>query len=53
LTKGIDLESSTLGDRVEKQSFHLEGLERENRMEEARERVPTEEECPRREPHSP
>jgi hypothetical protein len=54
LTKGIDLETSTLGDQIEKQKFHLEGLESENHTEEAREGVATEEEeDPREEPHLP
>jgi hypothetical protein len=37
MTKGINLQLSTLGDRVEKQNFHLEGLESDKRTEEARE----------------
>jgi hypothetical protein len=53
LTKGIDLEPSTFGDQVEKQNLHLESLESKNRVEEAREGVPMEEEDPRMEPHLP
>jgi hypothetical protein len=50
LTKGINLELSTLEDRVDKQNFHLEGWESVKRAE-AREEVPTEEEDPRMESH--
>jgi hypothetical protein len=42
-----------LRDRVEKQNFHLEGLELEEHMENMKERVPTEEENPREAPHEP
>jgi hypothetical protein len=40
-----------LKDWVEKQFFHLEGLELEEHTEKMKERVPTEEEDPREAPH--
>jgi hypothetical protein len=46
-TKGINLERSTLRDRIEKPISHLGGLETERLAKEARERVPMEEEDPR------
>jgi hypothetical protein len=52
LTKGIDLELSTLGDRIEEWNFHLESLELENHTEKVKERVSTEKD-PREVPHMP
>jgi hypothetical protein len=42
-----------LRDRVEKLISHLGGLETEGLPKEARERVPTEEEDPKKAPHEP
>jgi hypothetical protein len=42
-TEGIDLEQSTLRDRVEKLISHLGGLETEKLVERMREGIPTEE----------
>jgi hypothetical protein len=53
LTKEIQLEQSTFGDRVEKWIFHLESLELKELAEEARKGVPTEEGGPRRKLLSP
>jgi hypothetical protein len=51
LIEGIDLETSTLGDRAKKWIPHLEGLECEIHVEEARKGVLMKEEDPREKPH--